>query len=351
MTSSFFPPLVEQSPSHLAETLSLHMVGTGDVASLLTGVAPIEEASAGALTFLDNVKYAHHLGSTKASCVILAEKFQDTLPDGIVGLISREPYRDFARAAALLVPAAVSLRPLALTDGVSPAAHVDPSAKLEEGAVVEPGAVVGPHAAVGRGTVIGAGAVVAHHVQVGRSCYVGANATVQHTFMGDRVIVHSGVCIGQDGFGFAMGPQGHLKVPQMGRVIVQDDVEIGAGTTIDRGTTRDTVIGEGTKIDNLVQIGHNVEIGRHCVIVGQVGISGSTILEDFVVLGGQVGIVGHVRIGMGAQIAGSSNVKDDVPAGARWAGTPAKPARAFFRELTAVKRLGEQGSKAFSRDS
>jgi len=142
--------------------------------------------------------------------------------------------------------------------------------------------------------------------------------------------------------GYAMGAQGHLKVPQVGRVIIQDDVEIGANTTIDRGSGRDTVIGEGTKIDNLVQIGHNVVIGRHCVIVAQVGISGSTTLEDFVVLGGQVGVVGHVRIGMGAQIAGSSNVNKDVPPGARWGGTPAKPMREWFREMTTLKTLASR---------
>jgi UDP-3-O-[3-hydroxymyristoyl] glucosamine N-acyltransferase len=150
------------------------------------------------------------------------------------------------------------------------------------------------------------------------------------------------VRIGQDGFGYAMSPQGHRKVPQVGRVIIQDDVEVGANTTVDRGASRDTIVGEGTKIDNLVQIAHNVVIGRHCVIVAQVGISGSTTLEDFVAIGGQVGIVGHVRIGAGAQIAASSNVSGDVPPGARWGGTPAKPMRDWFRELTTLKTLASK---------
>jgi UDP-3-O-[3-hydroxymyristoyl] glucosamine N-acyltransferase len=139
-----------------------------------------------------------------------------------------------------------------------------------------------------------------------------------------------------------MGPRGHLKLPQIGRVVIQDHVEIGANTTIDRGALRDTVIGEGTKIDNLVQIGHNVVIGRHCIIVAQTGISGSAELGDFVALGGQVGVVGHVKIGAGAQIAASSNVRGDVPPGSRWGGTPAKPVRLWFRELTLLRKLAER---------
>ena len=149
---------------------------------------------------------------------------------------------------------------------------------------------------------------------VGRDCYIGPGASVTHALLGNRVVIHAGVRIGQDGFGFAMSGRGHLKVPQIGRVIIQDDVEIGANTCIDRGALKDTVIGEGTKIDNLVQIGHNAVLGRHCVIVGQAGIAGSATLEDFVVMGGQSGVVGHVRIGQGAQIAGGSHVNDDVHA-------------------------------------
>jgi UDP-3-O-[3-hydroxymyristoyl] glucosamine N-acyltransferase len=228
-----------------------------------------------------------------------------------------------------------------MTSAGDPPVH--PSARLEEGVRVEPGAVVGREAQVGRGSVIAAGAVIGYRVTIGRGCYVGPGASVIHALVGDRVILHAGVRIGQDGFGFAMGAQGHLKVPQIGRVIIQDDVEIGANSCVDRGALKDTIIGEGTKIDNLVQIGHNVVMGRHCVIVGQVGIAGSAELGDFVVMGGHSGVVGHIKVGSGAQIAGSAHVKDEVPPGARMAGTPAVPFKEFARQVAALKRLGQRG--------
>jgi UDP-3-O-[3-hydroxymyristoyl] glucosamine N-acyltransferase len=187
--------------------------------------------------------------------------------------------------------------------------------------------------------------VVGPDVRIGRDGKIGAGATVTHALIGDRVIIHPGCRIGQDGFGYQMNAGRHGKIPQVGRVIIQDDVEIGAGSTIDRGAMGDTVIGEGTKIDNLVQIGHNVSIGRHCIIVAQTGISGSVTLEDWVMLGGQVGIADHLTIGEGAQIGASSGLMHDVPAGAKWVGTPAKPAREFFREISALRRLATPATK------
>jgi UDP-3-O-[3-hydroxymyristoyl] glucosamine N-acyltransferase len=233
--------------------------------------------------------------------------------------------------------------------GVSPGSFVHPDARLEAGVVVDPGAVIGQGASVGAGTIIGANAVVGPHVRIGRNCSIGAQACVQHALVGDRVIVHPGARIGQDGFGFAMGPGGHLKVPQIGRVIVQNDVEIGANSTIDRGANRDTVIGEGTKIDNLVQIGHNVTIGRHCVIVAHVGISGSTDIGDFVAIGGQVGIAGHLHVGPGAQIAAQSGVMNEVPAGAKWGGSPARPMRDWLRSIVTMEKLSARGAEAGNR--
>jgi UDP-3-O-[3-hydroxymyristoyl] glucosamine N-acyltransferase len=213
---------------------------------------------------------------------------------------------------------------------------------MEDGVAIEPGAVIGPCVEIGSGSVIGANTVIGAEVKIGRDCSIGAGTTISNALIGDQVIVHPGCKIGQDGFGFVMGESGHLKAPQVGRVIIQDNVEIGAGTTIDRGAIRDTVIGEGTKIDNLVQVGHNVSIGRHCILVAQTGISGSSTLEDFVVLGARVGLNNNVTIGEGAQLAATSNVHGDVPPGARWGGTPAKPVKQWFREMMMLERIARQ---------
>ena len=305
---------------------------------LIDDVRPLSDAGANHVSFIDtNKKYLVQLDATIAGACLVAPQLADRVPNTTAALITPQPYHGFARALLLFYPQ--SLHPMAAKPG---APLLDPSAQLEDGVFIEPGAVVGPEAQIGRGARIAAGAVVGARCTIGRDSYVGALATVTHALVGDRVIIHSGVRIGQDGFGFAMGRTGHLKVPQIGRVIIQDDVEIGANTTIDRGALKDTIIGEGSKIDNLVQIGHNVVMGRHCVIVAMTGISGSAELGDFVIMGGQSGSVGHIKIGNGAQIGGASHATHDVPAGARYLGTPAKPLKQQAREYALLKRLVER---------
>ena len=327
--------------SAVAARIGADLPAGADASRMLEDVRPLAEAGPSDLTFFDNRKYLPQLAVATAGACIVAPAFAARLPAGAAALVMKAPYRGFALALQLFYPAAMRPR-AAMYAGGEGVGNVHPTARIEDGACVEPGAVVGREARIGRGTTVAAGAVVGFRVVIGRDSYIGPGASVIHALVGDRVLVHAGVRIGQDGFGFAMGPDGHIKVPQIGRVIIHDDVEIGANTTIDRGALKDTVIGAGSKIDNLVQIGHNVVLGRGCVIVGQTGISGSAELGDFVVMGGQSGVVGHTKVGSGAHIAGGSHAKDDVPPGARMGGTPARPFREWAREIAAIRRLSQR---------
>lgn len=309
---------------------------------LIDDVRTLSDAAANHVAFVDNKKYLAALGATGAGACLVSPGLAARVPTATAALVTSQPYHGFARALALFYPAA--LHPMVTRAGAPP---VDPSAKLEDGVVIEPGAIIGPGAQIGCGSRIAAGAVIGARVTIGRACYIGSLSTITHAMIGDRVVLHAGVRLGQDGFGFAIGREGHLKVPQIGRVIIQDDVEIGANTAVDRGALKDTIIGEGTKIDNFVQIAHNVVIGRHCLIAAHVGISGSTELGDFVVMGGQSGLTGHIKVGRGAQIGGASHPTHNVPAGARYFGTPAKPLREAAREQAMIKRLVARDRRSY----
>ncbi|MGI8526858.1 MAG: UDP-3-O-(3-hydroxymyristoyl)glucosamine N-acyltransferase [Pseudolabrys sp.] len=310
----------------------------------LNNIAPLDRAGPDDLTFIDSAKFIGQLAALRAGACLTTVRFATDVPDPVIALTIADPYRAFVTVAEALFPAAD--RPSSLFDGQAGAedAFVHPSARLESGVVIDPGAVIGPRTEIGAATVIGPAAVIGPDVRIGRDCAVGPGASVTHALIGDRVILHGGCRIGQDGFGYLPGPQGHRKIPQVGRVIVQNDVEIGANATIDRGGIRDTVIGEGTKIDNLVQIAHNVTVGRHCLFAALVGISGSSTIGDYTMLGGQVGIADNVTIGEGVRLAARSAVFSDVPAGARWAGSPARPVREWMRGEVWLKRMARRGA-------
>ena len=315
--------------------------GAASAETMIEDVRTLTDAGPRDLTFFNNRKYADRLKATNAGGCLVSPVFADRVPDTTRRLLTPDPYRGFAQALMLFYPDSRHTQ----TAPGGGSELIDPSAELEEGVIVEPGAVIAAEARIGRGTRIAAGAVVGYRVTIGRDSHIGPLATIAHALVGDRVIIHSGVRIGQDGFGFAMSARGHLKVPQIGRVIIQDDVEIGANSTVDRGALKDTIIGEGTKIDNLVQIGHNAVIGRHCVLVAQSGVSGSSELGDFVAMGGQSGVVGHIKIGAGAQIAGTAHPTKDVAPGARIGGTPGRPLSQWARESAYLARMVKRGDK------
>jgi UDP-3-O-[3-hydroxymyristoyl] glucosamine N-acyltransferase len=300
---------------------------------LLYGVAPLHAATADEVSFLDNRKYLPALEKTNAGAVIVHPDHAGKVPPNTAAIITPEPYVAWAKVAALfhpVPPAVPGIHPGAI---VSPDARVDPTAEIGPLAVIEAGAEIGPRCRVGPLAVVGRGVIL------GRDCRIGTHVSLSHCLLGDRVCIYPGARIGQDGFGFAISAEGFRSVPQLGRVILHDDVEIGANTTVDRGSAGDTVIGAGTRLDNLVQIGHNVHIGRACVIVAQAGISGSTILEDHVMIGGQAGMVGHLSIGRGARIGAQAGVIADVAPGAEILGSPAQPVKSFFREHATLRRL------------
>jgi UDP-3-O-[3-hydroxymyristoyl] glucosamine N-acyltransferase len=310
--------------SELAEFTATKLHDESQGTLLIKNIAPIETASEGDITFLQNVKYTATLENLKASAIIIAEKFVSRLPSNIAAIISSNPYNTYAQIAAKFYPAH---KPVEL---ISPRAYIAPTAKI------------------GQGTVVEANAYIGDNVQIGENCYIHANASISHAIIGNDCIIHHGAAIGQDGFGFAFNGAGYTKVPQLGRVIISDDVEVGANTTIDRGAAPDTIIGKGSKIDNLVQIAHNVKVGNYTVIAAQVGISGSTEIGSYCVIGGQVGIAGHLKIGNKVQIAAQSGVMRDIEDGAIIGGSPSVPIKQYHRQTVALEKLSEKKLKTQS---
>ena len=342
---SFFARAADLSVAEIMALTGAEPCEGADLSRRLTGIAPIDEAAASDLSFVSETKFASAFEATEAGAVLTTERFARHAPAGVAVLRVRKPYDAFVAVARKIYRGALRPQSMFGTEGISAAAMVHPSAQLHGSVVVDPFAVIGPSASIGSGSFIGPHAVIGPGVRIGSDCAIGANSTVTCAHVGDRVIIHSGCDIGQDGFGYLMSAEGHTKVPQLGRVILHHDVEIGSGTRIDRGGIRDTVIGTGTKIDNLCQIGHNCIIGQHCIIVAMSGLSGSVTLGDFVVLGPRTGIIPHITVGKGAITASRSTVYENIPAGEFWGGFPAKPRKQWLREIVALKQLATQARK------
>ncbi|MCP5520394.1 MAG: UDP-3-O-(3-hydroxymyristoyl)glucosamine N-acyltransferase [Verrucomicrobiales bacterium] len=316
--------------SELARILSGTLDGE-DVA--LTGFAPADSAQAGHVTFAENEAYLSRASGSAASAVIVPEP---AACPGKTLIRVTNPRVAFALALEVFFPEA------------KPAPGIHPSAVVAATAQVDPSAHIGPHCVVGERVTLGAGVVLLAGNTIGDDCVIGrdsrlfANATLYpRTTLGERVRVHAGAVLGSDGYGYVFDHGAHRKVPQVGTVVVGNDVEIGANVTIDRGALGPTVIGDGTKIDNLVQLGHNVVLGKHCLLVSQVGIAGSTRVGDYTTMAGQVGVAGHLNIGSQVTLAAKSGLMHNIPDGEKWMGIPAAPISETKRRLIAIQRLPE----------
>ena len=317
--------------SEIASYLQASVVGDGAVE--IRDIKGLDEAGEGDLTFLANPKYRKKIATTAASAILVSAPVEGT---GKNFIVVKDPYAALARLLALFYPEERDFQ------GVSPAAFIGPGAAVADGATVYPGAYVGAGARIGRGTVLYPGVYVGHGASVGEDCILYPNVTVyRRCLVGSRVILHAGVVVGSDGFGFANPGIENRKVPQVGIVQIDDDVEIQANTTIDRGTLGKTWIQRGVKIDNLVQIAHNVVIGENSIVVAQVGISGSTRLGKRVIIGGQAGLVGHIHVGDNVMIAARAGINKDIPPSRIMSGAPAIPHAEWLRLNAHILRLPE----------
>lgn len=297
------------------------------------GVATLGEAARDCVSFCADPAFLDALRVTEAGACFVTAAGAEHAPAGCTPLVTRHPQHAYALAAGRLV----GPRDIEAGD-----AAVHPSANLEDDVIIGRGAVIAQDVEIGEGTRIGPGASIGPGVKIGRHCRIGAGAVVGFALIGDRVHIHAGAVVGEAGFGAAPGPRGLVSLPQLGRIIIQDDVRIGANSCVDRGAWDDTVVGERTKIDNLVHIGHNVVVGRDCVMAAYTGISGSCVIGDGCMFGGRAGVIDHITIGDGARIGADAAVMKDVPAGESWAGSPARPIRTWLRQTAWLSRASRR---------
>jgi UDP-3-O-[3-hydroxymyristoyl] glucosamine N-acyltransferase len=330
----FFKVAGPFSLEQLAEISGSEIGSNGEKSTEFYDILPLESATQTDVSFIDNRRYVDAFSVSKAGAILTPPELADQAPKGAVLLITESPYTGYAKLTQAFYPIVMELDAV-----IDERAVIESSAKIGKNVTIEAGVVVKENSEIGDGTVIAANTYVGAGVVIGRNCRIGPSVTLSHCKLGDDNIIHTGVRIGQDGFGFAPGMPSHTKVLQLGRVIVGNDIEIGANSTVDRGAGPDTVIGDGTKIDNLVQIGHNVKIGQGCFLVAHSGISGSSVIGNYVMLGGQAGVVGHISIGDGAKITAQSGVTTSVPAGETVAGSPAQNAREYWKYLAVLRRL------------
>ena len=321
--------------AEIAEAAGAHLAAGADPAMTLSDVAPLGQAGPEHLSFLDNRKYVEAFAACRAGACIAPAALADRAPVDVAILTSEAPYKSYALAAALFHPLPAPVPEVHATAVVDAAATVGDGCRIEAGAVIAAGAQIGARCLIGANVTIGPA------VEIGTDTRIGAGASLSHCLVGSRVSIFPGVRIGQEGFGFAVDKSGHVRVPQLGRVLIEDDVEIGANTTVDRGAGPDTVIGQGCRIDNLVQIAHNVRIGRGTMIAAQAGVAGSATIGDFVLIGGQVGVLGHLTVGDGVRLVGQSGIIRDIEPGETYAGSPAVPVRQWHRQTAQLARLAK----------
>jgi UDP-3-O-[3-hydroxymyristoyl] glucosamine N-acyltransferase len=330
--SRFFEPLGPVSLAELAAVTGATLARTDDGERRIDTVAPLGRGDKSSVGFFAGRRYLDDLKATLSGACFVKPDQVESVPDGCVRLLTAEPQAAYAKAADRLHRA----RRMVADD---PAIH--PTAQLEDDVILAPGVLIGAHARVGRGTSLGPYTVVGPGCAIGRGCSISSHVTIGFSLIGDRVRILAGAVIGEPGFGVTTEDGKTVDIPQLGRVIIQDNVSVGSGTCIDRGAWDDTVIGENTKIDNQVQIAHNVRLGRGCLLAAQIGISGSVTVGDGVAFGGGAGIADHITIGDRARILADAGVMRDVPAGETWVGAPARPVRRFMREMAWLAKMAQ----------